>query len=344
MQLPFFSSLHVYFDLGTSQTRVAMKDKGIIFREATYLGFNSRTKEYIFFGNEAKTILGKTPDFIQIVKPLVNGILSDFDAEVAYLSYTIDKAINPYVSQSWLIKPTMTAYATAPSIATEIEKRAIEESLVKAGCRSVVVLERAIATAAGCGFNIFTHHPHYIIDLGAGLIELSIVSGGGIVAQKTLKHAGDYMNKQIGSYVYMKHGIMLGENTCEDIKKELLDFTDENKTTNVRGKSLETGLPKSVKLKTSDIKEALSSSFNQILDTTKELIEISPPEVADEVFQNGIALTGSMAGIPGIGDFFTKELKIETFVAKHYADATIHGLINLDKNEDDIFKIMGYQQ
>lgn len=342
MQLPFFSSLHVYFDSGTSQTRVAMKDKGIIFREATYLGFNSRTREYIFFGNEAKTILGKTPDFIQIVKPLTNGILSDFDAEVAYLSYTLDKAINPYVNG--IIKPTIAAYATAPSIATEIEKRAVEESLMKAGCRSVLVMERAIATAAGCGFNIFTHHPHYIIDMGAGLIELSIVSGGGIVAQKTLNHAGDYMNKQIGSYVYMKHGIMLGENTCEDIKKELLSFTGEDKTTTVRGKSLETGLPKSIKLKTSDIKEALSSSFNQIIDTTKELIELSPPEVADEVFQNGIALTGCMAGIPGIDDFFSKELKIETYIAKNHADATIHGLIALDKNPDDIFKLMGYQQ
>ncbi len=344
LQLPFFSSLHVYFDMGTSQTRVAVKDKGIIFREATYLGLNTRTREYIFFGNEAKTILGKTPDFIQIVKPMVNGILSDFDAEVAYLSYTIDKSVNPYVSQSWIVKPTIAAYAAAPSIATEIEKRAIEESLIKAGCRSVVVLERAIATAAGCGFNIFTHHPHYIIDMGAGLIELSIVSGGGIVAQKTLKHAGDYMNKQIGSYVYMKHGIMLGENTCEDIKKELLRFDDEDVTTNVRGKSLETGMPKSIKLKTSDIKEALSSSFNQIIDTTKELIELSPPEVADEVFSNGIALTGYMADIPGIDTFFTKELKIETYVAKNHTDATIHGLMHLDKNPDDIFKLIGYHQ
>ncbi len=344
MQLPFFSSLHVYFDMGTSQTRVAVKDKGIIFREATYLGLNTRTREYIFFGNEAKSILGKTPDFIQIVKPMVNGILSDFDAEVAYLSFTIDKAVNPYVSQSWIIKPTIAAYATAPSIATEIERRAVEESLIKAGCRSVVVLERAIATAAGCGFNIFTHHPHYIIDMGAGLIELSIVSGGGIVAQKTLKHAGDYMNKQIGSYVYMKHGIMLGENTCEEIKKELLRFDDEDVTTNVRGKSLETGLPKSVKLKTSDIKEALSSSFNQIIDTTKELIELSPPEVADEVFSNGIALTGCMADIPGVDNFFTKELKIETYIAKNHADATIHGLMHLDKNPDDIFKLIGYNQ
>lgn len=343
MHLPFLSSLHAYFDLGTAQTRIAVRDKGVVLRESTYLGFNSRTKEYIFFGNEAKVILGKTPDFIHIVRPIVNGILSDFDAEVSYIDYCIAKSIHPYVSERWLLKPTIAALTCAPSISTEIEQRAIEESLGKAGCRSVIIIEKSIATAAGCGFNVFSHHPHYIIDMGAGLIELSIVSGGGIVAQRTIKNAGEYMNKQISSYVYMKHGIILGENTCEELKKELLNFTDEELVTTVRGKSLETGLPKSVKMKTSDIKEALASAFHQIIDTTKELIEISPPEVADEVFKNGIALTGNMASIPGIDHFFTKELKIETYVAKHYADATIYGLMNLDKNPDDLFKLVGYR-
>lgn len=343
IQLPLSMSLHAYFDLGTSQTRIAVKDKGIVFREATYIGLNTRTKEYIFFGNEAKTILGKTPEFIRIEKPIVNGILSDFDSTVAYLSHSIQKSIHPYISRHFLIKPTITALAAAPSIATEIERRAVEESLAKAGCRSVTVIERAIATASGCGFDVFSHHPHYIVDLGAGLIELSIVSGGGIVAQKTIKQAGDHMNRQIASYVYMKHGIILGDNTCEDIKKQLLNFTSEETTIVVRGKSLETGLPKSVKLKTGDVREALSSSFHTIIDTTKELIEMSPPEVADEVFENGIALTGSMASVPGIDGFFSKELKIDTYVATQHADATILGLMNLDKNPDDLFKIMGYQ-
>lgn len=342
-KLPFLSSLHAYFDLGTANTRIGIKDKGIVFREATYLGHNSRTKEYIFFGNEAKTIVGKTPDFIHIVRPIVSGILSDFDSEVAYLDYCITKAIDPYISERWLLKPTISALACAPSIATEIEMRAVEESLTKAGCRQVTVIERAIATAAGCGFNVFSHHPHYIIDLGAGLFELSIISGGGIVTQRTLKHAGDHMSKQIASYVYMKNGITLGENTCEEIKKELLTFNGEEHTTTVRGKAIETGLPKSVKLKTNDIKEAVAPVLSQVLETTKELIEVSPPEVADEVFRNGIALTGNGASIPGIDHFFSKELKIETYIAKHHADATVYGLMNLDKNRENIFKLVGYQ-
>ncbi|MFW5703257.1 MAG: rod shape-determining protein [Patescibacteria group bacterium] len=341
-KLPFLSSLNAYFDLGTAQTRIAVKDKGVVLRESTYLGHNTRTKEYIFFGNEAKSIVGKTPEFIHIVRPVVNGILSDFDAEVAYVDFCISKSVDPYISEHWLLKPTVSALTCAPSIATEIEQRAVEESLAKAGCRTVTIIERAIATAAGCGFNVFSHHPHYIIDMGAGLFELSIISGGGIVAQRTLKNAGDYMNKQISNYVHMKYGVILGENTCEDIKKELLNFNGDELTHAVRGKSMETGLPKSIKLKTSDIKEALASIFNQVLDATKELIEVSPPEVADEVFRNGIALTGNVSSIPGIDHFFTKELKIETYVAKHYADATIYGLMNLDKDRENIFKLIGY--
>lgn len=340
-QLPFVSNFHVYFDLGTSTTRVAIKDKGVVLREPTYLGYNSRIKEFIFFGNEAKTIVGKTPDFIKIVRPIVNSILYDFDAEVSFMYHCKDKGVEPYMAQYKFLKPPITALCAVPTIATEIEQKAVEEALQKAECSEVILIEKSLATAAGCGFNIFSHQPHFIIDMGGGLIELSIVSGGGIVAQKSLKNAGDNMNKLIGNYTYMKHGIILGESTCEELKMQLLNFIDKEETIAVRGKSLETGLPKSVKLKTQDIKEALISQFHQIIDSTKELIEISPPEVADEVFQNGIALTGGLAAVKGIDHFFSNELKIETYVVEHHEDATIYGLMKLGKKPEDIFKLVG---
>lgn len=342
IHIPFISPLTVYFDMGTATTRIAVKDKGIVFREATYLGLNERTKEYIFIGNEAKTIHGKTPDFIKIIRPIASGILSDFDAEVAYITDAIHTAVSPYIPQHLFLRSAVRALTSVPTIATEIEQRAVEEALLKAECNSVIMLEKAIATAAGCGFNVFSHHPHFIIDMGAGLIELSIVSGGGIVAQKTLKHAGDHMDKLISNYIYLKHGLILGDKTCEELKIELLNFANEEKTSTVRGKSLETGLPKSVKIKSSDIKESLISTFNHLVDTSKELIEMSPPEVADEVFKNGIALTGNLASIKGIDHFFSKELKIETYVTQHYANATIQGLMKLDKNPDELFKLIGY--
>lgn len=343
IHIPFISSLHTYFDLGTTTTRIAIKDKGIVLREPTCLGYNSRIKEYIFFGREAKTIIGKTPDFIKIVKPLVNGILSDFDAEVSLIEHFTKKSIYPYFSQSRILKPTLKALCAVPFIATEIEQKAVEEALEKAGCSSVYLIEKPLAVTAGCGYDIFSHYPRFVIDMGGGLIELSIVSGGGIVVQKTLKNAGEHMNKLIANYSYLKHGIILGETTCEDLKINLLNFTGEEKTIMVRGKSLETGLPKSIKMKTSDVKEALLTAFNQISDSIKELLEVSPPEIADEIFKNGIILTGGGAATEGIDKYFSEELKITVSTAENYMDATIIGLMTIDKNRDYFFKLFGYK-
>ncbi len=343
IHLPFFSQMTVYFDLGTGVTRIAIKDKGLVLKEPTYLGYNSKIREYIFFGKEAKTIVGKIPSFITIVQPVSNGILSDFDAEVAFMKKSIEKAVGPYISNSPFLKPTIRAITAVPSIATEIEQKAVQEVLQKAGASKVYIMEKPLATAAGCKQNIFSHEPHFIIDLGAGLIELSIISGGGIVSQRTLKNAGDHMNKLIGNYTYLKHSVVLGDQTCEELKINLLNFTGEERTLTVRGKSLETGLPKSIRMKSSDIKEALTVNFQQIIDAAKELIEISPPEVADEVFKNGITLAGNLAKIEGIDQFLSKELNIDVFIAEHYADATIYGMMYIDRRPDDFFKLFGYR-
>ncbi len=343
IHVPFFSQMTVYFDLGTAITRIGIKDKGIVLKEPTYLGYNSKIHEYIFFGKEAKTIVGKIPNFITIVRPVINGILSDFDAEVAFIKKSLEKSVEPYMSNTPFLKPTLRAITCVPSIATEIEQKAVQEVLQKAGASKVYVMEKPLATAAGCKQNIFSHEPHFIIDLGAGLFELSIISGGGIVSQKTLKNAGDHMNKIIGNYTYMKHSVILGEQTCEELKINLLNFTGEEKTMTVRGKSLETGLPKSIRMKTSDIKEALTVNMNQIIDAAKELIEISPPEIADEVFKNGITLTGNLARVDGIDQFLSKELNIDVLIAEHYADATIYGMMYIDRRPDDFFKLFGYK-
>lgn len=341
VHMPFMSSLSVFFDLGTSMTRIAIKDKGIIIKEPSYLGLNKKTKEYIFFGSEAKTILGKTPDFISIVTPLVNGILSDFDAEVALIDFLIKKGVGPYISKHTFLKPVIKAFTAVPHISTEIERKAVEEALEKAGCAKVYIVEKSMATAAGCGYNVFSHHPQIIVDLGGGLIEISIISGGGIVVQKSLKYGGEHMNKLIANYTYLKHGIVLGEKTCEELKIKLLKFDKDEETQIVRGKSLETGLPKSVHIRTADIKEALITSFNQVIDSIKELIEISPPEIADEVFKNGITLTGAMAAVRGIGSFFNQELKIPVHISEHHAEATIYGLMSLEKNPELLRKLIG---
>ncbi len=339
LRIPFFSSLRIYFDMGTTMTRIGISQKGIVMRDATFLGYSNRVKEYIFFGNEARAIIGKTPDFISIIRPITSGILYDFDAAVAYIQYLLKTSVHPYLKNYILIKPPLTGITAAPSIATEIEKKALVESLEKAGCTTVHLVERALATAAGCGYDIFSHEPHMIIDFGGGLIELSIVSGGGIVSQRTLKTAGEQMNKLIANYAYFKYALVLGELTCEDIKIKLMNFTTDQKHLNVRGKSLETGLPKTVKISSADIREALAGQFHQVIDAAKELLELAPPEIADAVYKNGIALTGNLASFEHIEQFITKELGIDAFRVEHYEDATLIGLMKLDQNPERMYQI-----
>ena len=339
IKLPFFSNFEIYFDLGTSVTKIAIKDKGIILREPTYLGYNSRINEYLFFGTEAKTIIGKTPDFIKIVRPVVGGVISDFDAEVSLIKKYLTRSVYLYLSDK-MIKPMITAFAVVPSIATEIEQKAVEEALYKAGLSQVFLIEKPLATAAGCNLNIFSHQPTLIADLGGGLIELSIVGSGGIISQKTLRNAGDNMNRFIYNYVYLKYGVILGEATCEGLKIDLLNFENTEKTITIRGKSLETGLPKSVRIKSSDIKEALLTNFNQIVDGIKELVESSPPEIVDEVMKRGVILTGGLSQIKGLTRFFEEEIKIDVLTSQDYQYASIAGLIKLARNKEELSKLI----
>jgi len=339
IKLPFFTNFEIYFDLGTSITKIAIKDKGVILREPTFLGYNSRIKDYSFTGIEAKTILGKTPEFIKVIRPIVSGVISDFDAEVFLLQKFLERSVYLY-SGNRTIKPMMIGIATVPTIATEIEQKAVREALLKIGMSQVFLIEKPLATAAGAGINIFSHEPTLIADLGGGLIELSIVGSSGILSQKTLRNAGDQMNKVIFNYVHLKYGIILGEATCEHLKIEVLNFKNNEKIVVTRGKSLENGLPKSVKIKSSDINEALRTNFNQIIDGIKELIENSPPEVVDEVMQRGVVLTGGLSRIEGIDKFFEEELKVKVYCSDKYEYATINGLMKLTANDDAFSKII----
>ncbi|VVA43616.1 conserved hypothetical protein [Candidatus Roizmanbacteria bacterium] len=339
IKLPFFANFEIYFDLGTSITKIAIKDKGVILREPTFLGYNSRIKDYSFTGTEAKTILGKTPDFIKIVRPIVSGVISDFDAEVYLLQKFLERSVYIYTGNR-TIKPMMIGIVTVPPIATEIEQKAVREALLKIGMSQVFLVEKPLATAAGAGIDIFSHEPTLIADLGGGLVELSIVGSSGILSQKTLKNAGDQMNKVIFNYVYLKYGIILGEATCENLKINILNFENTEKIMVTRGKSLENGLPKSVKIKGSDVNEALRSNFNQIIDGIKELIESSPPEVVDELMQKGVILTGGLSRIPGIDKFFEEELKLSVQCSEKYEYTTINGLMKSTTNVEAFSKIL----
>jgi len=338
IQIPFLSGITLCFDLGTVTTRVAIENKGIIAREPTYLGYNNKIKEFIFFGREAKSIVGKVPSYIHIVKPVVSGVIVDFDAEVSLIKNLFNHYVMLYY-KNYLIKPIFNTLIAIPPAATEIEIKAVQEVFLKVGFNNIFLIEKPLANAYGCNINIFSHQPNLIIDLGGGLIELAIVGGGGIIAIKSLKNAGEYMNKLIYNYLYLKYGIILGESTCENIKIGLMNFENEEKTIAIRGKSLETGLPKTIRVKTSDIKEALLANFNQVLDSIKELIESSPPEILDELLKRGLILVGGLSRIKGIDRFLSKELKINVLINEHHEDTTIEGLLRLTKNPKIVEKL-----
>ncbi|MFH1826849.1 MAG: rod shape-determining protein [bacterium] len=339
IKLPFFSNFQLYIDFGTSNTRIGIKDKGVVLNEPTILGLNTKTNEYLFFGQEAKKIIGKVPDFIKIIKPTINGTINDFDGQLAFTKRMIEKTLSPYIKNYSLMMPSISAIASVPYNATEIEQRALEEVLNKAGVSYTAIIEKPVATAIGCGFNIFEHNPVFVVDMGGGLIEMAILSGGGVVVQKTIKYAGENMNKLIYNYLYLKNGIILGETTCEDLKMKLLNFEGMNKTIIVRGKSLETGLPKSVKITTTDIQEALSVNFNQILDGIKELVEQALPEIVDEVFDKGIILTGGVSNVPSIEKFFSEELKIKVKSSDNPNASTVNGLIRIGRKKEMINRL-----
>ncbi|MCS7093373.1 MAG: rod shape-determining protein [Patescibacteria group bacterium] len=339
LKIPFFDLFEVYFDPGTSETKIAIKDKGIILKEPTIIAKNTRTNEYIFFGKEAREIIGKTPDFIKVIKPIVSGVIVDFDSQLALSKKFLEKSVYLYFNKR-LIKPPIRIISVVPSIATEIEQKAIIDSFKKNGINEVYLIEKSLATAAGCGADVFSHQPVLIVDLGGGLIEISIVGSAGIISQKTLKTASESMNRTIYNYIYLKYGVILGEATCEELKLDLLNFCNEEKISTVRGKSLEFGLPKTIKIKSSEIREALINHFNQVADGIKEILENSAPEIVDEVNNQGIILAGGLSKIKGIDRFFSQQLDIKVVQEEKNYSATIKGLIALSQDKEKLAKIV----
>ncbi|MBP9815920.1 rod shape-determining protein [Candidatus Woesebacteria bacterium] len=337
----FFKPTAVAVDVGTAMTRFGIEEKGIVLREPTFIGQNTRTNQALFFGSEAKDIYGKSPEYIKIIKPFENSIISDFDATVSLLSELLKKSVYPYY-RSTFIKKGLAAYAAVPTNSTEVEQRALQEALIKAGFQHAYLMERPIAAAYGADVQIFSNQPAFVIDLGAGSVELAVITMGGIVCSKVLKLGGDHMDKLIYNYLHLKYGLIVGEQTAENLKNKLFALTDSKEVYPVRGKSLENGLPKSVRVTASDIREALASCTNQIVDGIKELIETIPPEIVDGLIKSGVVLTGSMAHIPGIDKYISNEIKLPVIKARRPEDATIQGLMKLIEEPESLKRVIIY--
>ncbi len=340
LSLGILGNFSIACDLGTSVTRLGIYDKGIVLREPTFIGLNTKTNEYLFFGTEAKEIYGKAPNFINVIKPIEHSIISDFDSTVSLIKHFMGKSVYPFFSGRSFLRSRLSCYSSVLTSSTEVEQKALTEALLKAEMGEVALMEKPLATAAGIDLPIFSKNPFFIVDMGGGSIEIAIIIMGGIVAYKTLKTAGEHMDKLIYNYLHLKNGIVIGEQTAENLKISLFNLTDDNEVMMIRGKSLEDGLPKSIRVKSSDIREALINNLNHIIDAIKELMESIPPEVVDGIVKTGLILTGGIANVKGLDKYIATELKLPVSVPANPQDATILGMLKLQKNKELLNRIL----
>jgi rod shape-determining protein MreB len=317
-------------DLGTANTLVFVKGKGIAVREPSVVARHRKTKRILAIGREAKKMVGKTPTQIEAFRPLKDGVIADFDATEAMLNHYISLVHeNP---QSFLPKvPRPRVVLGIPSGVTEVERRAVQDAALSAGARVAYLIEEPMAAAIGANLPIDEARGSMIVDIGGGTTEVAVISLGGIVINKSLRIAGDEMDEAIISYVRLKHSLILGVTSAENSKIAIGGSypTREEKYYVVRGRDLESGLPKSVKLTTSEVQEAISSVINEIIEAIDETVEEIPPELVGDVLEQGLTLAGGGALLRGIDKTIAESVKMPVWVASDPLTAVVRGCAKL---------------
>jgi len=325
-------SKDVGIDLGTANTLVYIKDKGIIINEPSVVAINLKNDQILAVGNEAKRMIGKTPAHITAIKPLVDGVISDFEVTEKMLKYFIDKIH----SDGFNLLPRPRIVIGVPLDITEVEKKAVEDAAYSAGAREVYLVEESMAAAIGCRLPIEEPVGNMIVDIGGGTTEIAVISLSGVVTWKTIKIAGDEMNKNIIQYARNKFGLLLGEKVAEEIKIKIGSASElkEPLEAQMRGRDLVTGLPKEIIVNNDQIREALAKSVRAIIDNIKATLEVTPPELVADIYERGILLTGGGALLKGIDVAISQATQIPIYVAEDPLTAVVRGtgylLDNLD--------------
>jgi rod shape-determining protein MreB and related proteins len=321
--------------LGTANVLVYVKGKGIVLNEPTIVAINKKTGQLVAVGNEAKTMLGRTPAHIEVIRPLENGVISDFEVTEEMLSYLISKVRSGTRS---LIAPRV--LVGVPSGITSVEMRAARDAARNAGARDVYLIEEPIAAAIGAKLPIHKAQGSMIIDIGGGTTDIAVISLNGIVTAKNLRVAGDHINQDISTYIRDQFKVLVGDRTAEDAKIALASVAEhgESKELVVRGRDVVTGLPREVVITDGDVREAIISSVNSIVEASRDVIESTPPEVLADVMQKGITLAGGGALIPGVATLLEKTLKLPVIVVPDPLRAVVRGigivLENLENYEE----------
>lgn len=297
-------------DLGTANTMVYMRNHGIVVSEPSVVAIDKRTKRILAVGKDARQMIGRTPANIVAVRPLRDGVISDFDTTQAMIHHFIHRAHN-YFGKTFKI-PRPRVIVGVPSSVTEVERQAVIDAAKTAGAREVFIVEEAMAGAIGAGLPVEDASGSMIVDIGGGTTDIAVFSLGDIVVDKTIKIAGDEMDEDIINYIKGKYNILIGERTAEDIKISLgsaMPLKKEKKI-EVQGRDLLTGLPKTVNLSSIEIREGIMNSVSIITEAVKDAIEETPPELLKDLLASGVSLAGGGALIRGLDEYFSKELNI----------------------------------
>ncbi len=301
-------------DLGTKNTLVYTAEKGIIINEPSVVAINTRTDEILAVGEEAEKMVGKTPAHIQAIKPLVDGVISDFEVTEKMLKYFIDKVH----AESFTLIPRPRVVIGIPLDITEVEKKAVEDAAKSAGARKVYLIEESMASAIGARLPVADPTATMIVDVGGGTTEISVISLGGVVAFKSLRIAGNELDNNIINYIREEFSILIGEQLAEQVKVKIGSATKlkESMEMEIRGRDLINGLPKAIMVSDAQIREAMNRTINQIVDNIKITLETTPPELVSDIYQHGITLAGGGALLRG----FDKEIAQATKIPVRIAD------------------------
>ncbi len=318
-------------DLGTANMLVTLKGKGIVLKEPSVVAIDRKTGEIMATGVEAKDMLGRTPERIKAVRPLKDGVIADFTATQLMLKNIISK-----VSKKYNIgRPRVVV--GVPSGITEVEERAVEESVVQAGAKEVYLIEEPMAAAIGANLEVSEPSGSIIVDIGGGTTEVAVVSLGGIVVSNSLRVAGDELDGDIVSYIKKEINLAIGETTAEEIKMEIgcaMPLMTEQ-TKEIRGRDLQTGLPRNVIITSTQVQDAMAESVNEIVEVVKATLEKTPPELASDIMEKGIVLAGGGALIKNLDKLLSEKTGMPVYVAENPLDCVVKGtgktLEDLDK-------------
>jgi rod shape-determining protein MreB len=316
-------SLDIGIDLGTANTLVHVRGKGIIINEPSWVALDKRSRVPLAIGQEAKEMAGRTSGSLTVVRPIRDGVISEFEITQAMLEYFISRVHE----QTIVPLPRPRVVIGIPSGVTQVEKRAVYDAAMSAGARETYLIEEPIAAALGAGLPVNDIHGSMVVDIGGGTTEVAVISRGRVVVSRSLRVAGDEMDLEVAQYIRNKYNLLVGERIAEQIKWNIgCAFPlPVEKTTEVRGRNLVTGLPESIVVSSVEMREALTGSVQVIIDTVKDALDEAPPEIIADLMDMGICLAGGGAMMLGLAERLSEELNLRVWVADDPLTCVVRG-------------------